>query len=37
VPGAAVEQPNGQRRYLTSEELDAARASAKTNMDVWCK
>jgi hypothetical protein len=31
------DQPNGQRRYLTSEELDAARASAKTNMDVWCK
>jgi len=31
------EQPNGQRRYLTSEELDAARAAAKTNMDAWCK
>jgi hypothetical protein len=31
------EQPNGGRRYLTSEELDTARASAKTNMDVWCK
>lgn len=27
----------GERRYLTSEELDAARASAKANMDTWCK
>ncbi len=31
------EQPGGERRYLTSEELDAARASAKANMDSWCK
>jgi len=31
------QQPNGERRFLTSEELDAARATAKTNMDVWCK
>ena len=28
---------NGERRYLTSEELDAARASAKATMDVLCK
>lgn len=31
------QQPNGERRYLTSEELDAARASAKATMDVMCK
>jgi hypothetical protein len=31
------EQPDGQRRYLSGEELDAARNAAKTNMDVWCK
>lgn len=32
------EEPTpGERRYLTSEELDAARASAKANMDTWCK
>lgn len=31
------EQPGGQRRYLTSEELDAARATAKASMDSWCK
>jgi hypothetical protein len=31
------EQPGGGRRYLSSEELDSARAAAKTNMDVWCK
>ena len=31
------EQPNGERRYLTSEETDAARASAKASMDVMCK
>jgi hypothetical protein len=31
------EQPNGERRYLTSEELDAARAAAKASMDVMCK
>lgn len=29
--------PNGERRYLTSEELDAARASAKATMDVLCQ
>jgi hypothetical protein len=28
---------NGERRYLTSEELDAARASAKASMDVLCQ
>ena len=32
------EEPKpGERRYLTSEELDAARASAKANMESWCK
>jgi len=31
------QQPNGERRYLSSEELDAARASAKTTMDVMCQ
>jgi Domain of unknown function (DUF4124) len=31
------DQPDGKRRYLTSEELDSARAAAKMNMDVWCK
>jgi hypothetical protein len=30
------EQPGGDRRYLSSEELDAARASAKAAMDVMC-
>lgn len=29
--------PNGERRYLSSEELDAARASAKASMDVMCQ
>lgn len=29
--------PNGERRYLSSEELDAARASAKASMDVLCQ
>jgi hypothetical protein len=29
--------PDGQRRYLTEAELDAARASAKASMDVMCK
>jgi hypothetical protein len=29
--------PDGQRRYLTDAELDAARASAKASMDVMCK
>jgi hypothetical protein len=28
---------DGERRYLSSEELDAARASAKTSMDVLCQ
>jgi hypothetical protein len=28
---------DGQRRYLTDTELDAARASAKASMDVICK
>jgi len=28
---------NGERRYLSSEELDAARASAKASMDVLCQ
>lgn len=30
-------QPDGQRRYLSDTELDAARASAKASMDVMCK
>jgi hypothetical protein len=29
--------PDGERRYLTDAELDAARASAKASMDVLCK
>jgi hypothetical protein len=29
--------PNGERRYLTDSELDAARASAKVSMDELCK
>jgi Zn-dependent M28 family amino/carboxypeptidase len=29
--------PDGERRYLTSEELDTARASAKASMDVMCQ
>lgn len=28
---------NGERRYLSAEELDAARASAKASMDVLCQ
>jgi hypothetical protein len=28
---------NGERRYLSSEEIDAARASAKAAMDELCK
>jgi hypothetical protein len=28
--------PNGERTYLTSEQLDAARANAKTAMDEFC-
>jgi Domain of unknown function (DUF4124) len=30
------EGPDGQRRYLTSEEIDASRASAKQVMDQFC-
>jgi len=30
------QQANGERRYLTSQELDAARASAKATMDTFC-
>lgn len=30
------EGPNGERRYLTSEEIDAARSSAKQVMDQFC-
>jgi FtsP/CotA-like multicopper oxidase with cupredoxin domain len=29
--------PNNERRYLSSEELNAARASAKASMDVMCQ
>jgi uncharacterized protein DUF4124 len=29
--------PDGQRKYLSDEELAAARASAKASMDVMCK
>jgi DNA helicase IV len=32
-----TQEANGERRYLSSEELDAARASAKATMDVLCK
>ena len=28
--------PNGERRYLSSEEIDAARAGAKRVMDEFC-
>jgi hypothetical protein len=31
------QQANGERRYLTDAEIEAARASAKTSMDVLCK
>jgi hypothetical protein len=31
------QQANGERRYLTNDEIEAARASAKTSMDVLCK
>lgn len=31
------EEVNGQRRYLSAEELDAARASAKVSMETLCK
>lgn len=29
--------PDGERRYLSDAELDAARAAAKTSMDEACK
>jgi hypothetical protein len=29
--------PDGQRKYLSDDELTAARASAKATMDVMCK
>jgi hypothetical protein len=29
--------PDGERRYLSSEELDATRAAAKASMDVMCQ
>jgi len=29
--------PDGERRYLDSDELDAARAAAKTSMDLMCQ
>jgi hypothetical protein len=29
--------PNGERRYLTSAEIDAARASAKASLDAMCQ
>ena len=28
---------DGERRYLSSDELDAARAAAKASMDVMCQ
>jgi len=31
------ELPDGERRYLTSQELDAARAAAKASMDTMCQ
>ncbi|HEX2493258.1 MAG TPA: DUF4124 domain-containing protein [Steroidobacter sp.] len=31
------EQPNGERRFLSSEEIDGARASAKSAMDAMCQ
>jgi hypothetical protein len=31
------QQADGERRYLSDAELDAARASAKASMDVMCK
>ena len=29
--------PDGERRYLSAEELDATRAAAKASMDVMCQ
>ena len=31
------QSPDGQRKYLSDDELNAARASAKASMDVMCK
>jgi hypothetical protein len=31
------ERPGSERRYLSAEEIDAARASAKASMDALCK
>lgn len=31
------QQADGERRYLSDAELDAARASSKASMDVLCK
>ncbi|MGH8176005.1 MAG: DUF4124 domain-containing protein [Steroidobacter sp.] len=31
------QQADGERRYLSAEELDVARASAKASMDVMCQ
>jgi hypothetical protein len=28
--------PDGQRIYLTDEEIDAARADARRTVDLWC-
>ena len=28
--------PDGEREYLTSDEIDTARADAKTDRDKWC-
>jgi hypothetical protein len=30
------ESPDGQRRYLSSEEIDTTRANARTAMDEFC-
>lgn len=31
------EGPDGERRYLSAEEIDAARANAKQAMDTFCE
>ena len=31
------DEKSGERRYLSSEEIDVARASAKASMEVLCK
>jgi hypothetical protein len=28
--------PDGEREYLSSEEIDAARAAAEADVDAWC-